>query len=138
MSDPLIGLSIPSKRQGDAKLDAFLNSLTALGEKISRLEAQVATMKAKQESCCDEMIKEHDGHIDTLRQDMTGIKHLNTTIADFISMQKEVNKSNSEKVQKLMVFQATITTIFTSISIVAGFFGDQIMTIISAGFGGGK
>ena len=138
MSDSLIGLSVPSQRKGDAKMDAFLNSLTALSEKISRLETQVTAMKTKQEACCDEMIKEHDVHIDTLRQDAVGHKHLNQTIAEFISMQKEVNKSNSERIQKLMVFQATITTIFTAISIIAGFFGDQIMTIVSAGFGGGK
>jgi Mg2+ and Co2+ transporter CorA len=84
------------------------------------------------------MIKEHDNHIDVLRQESVGHKHLNATIAEFISMQKDINKGNTDKIQKLIMFQASITTIFTAVSIIAGFFGDAIMNVITIAIGGGK
>jgi hypothetical protein len=35
-----------------------------------------------------------------------------------------------------MIFQTVVSTVFTAISIAAGFFGDQLMTVISTAFGG--
>jgi hypothetical protein len=137
-SDPLIGLSIPSKRQGDAKLDALLHSNSSINNRVSDIDARLSRLEVVQKICCDEMIKEHDSDIRTLRDNSKDHGFLVHTMGEFIAMQKEVNKANSEKIQKLMIFQASITSIFTAISIVAGFFGEQIMVVVSGAFGGVK
>ena len=128
------GLSVPDRRTNDAKLEAILNALTKVQDNVSRLDRDVTQLQTVQKQCCDEMIKEHDADIRTLRDNVKDQGYLATTLGDFVTMQKDINKALSDKVQKLMMFQTGVTTVFTAVSIIAGFFGDQIMTIIMGGF----
>jgi t-SNARE complex subunit (syntaxin) len=128
------GLSVPDRRSNDAKLEVILNALTKVQDNVSRLDKDVTQLQTVQKQCCDEMIKEHDADIRTLRDNVKDQGYLASTLGDFVTMQKDINKALSDKVQKLMMFQTGVTTVFTAISIIAGFFGDQIMTIIMGGF----
>ena len=128
------GLSVPDRRSNDAKLEVILNALTKVQDNVSRLDKDVTQLQTVQKQCCDEMIKEHDADIRTLRDNVKDQGYLASTLGDFVTMQKDINKALSDKVQKLMMFQSGVTTVFTAISMISGFFGDQIMTIIMGGF----